>query len=199
LTEDGWLRTGDVGRWNKNGSLSIIDRKKNILKLSQGEYVPVEKVEAVYGKSAVISGIFLYGNSYKSFVVGVVVPAVDYWVKYFHQHNWWTESARIGDEQFPAAFASVWKAHEVELKQVLVAGLRQQEKDIGSPFERAKDWIVEYRVDKDGSAWTPANGLMTPTFKVRRPQMVKWYIAQLKQLYASNGEPAAADEHWPGE
>ena len=146
-----------------------------------------------------ITSIFLYGNSFKSFVVGIVVPAVDYWLKYFQQQQWWTESARIGDEQFPAAFASVWKAHEAELKTTLVGLLRQQEKDIPNVFERAKDWLVEYRVDKDGSAWTPANNLMTPTFKVRRPQMVKYYVGQLKQLYALNGEPAAADEHWPGE
>ena len=153
----------------------------------------------MYGKCAAISSIFLYGNSYKSFLVAIIVPAVDYWVRHFQQHGMWKDGVKIGDEQFPAAFASVWQAHETELKAQLVGMLKQQEKDIPNSFERAKDWLVEYTVDRDGSAWTPVNNLMTPTFKVRRPQMVHHYARQLKQLYAANGEPAMPDERWPGE
>jgi long-chain acyl-CoA synthetase len=56
------LSIGDIGRLNPNGSFSIIDRKKNIFKLSHGEYIAVEKVEQEYARAAIIGQIWVMHN-----------------------------------------------------------------------------------------------------------------------------------------
>ena len=54
---EGWLHTGDVGEWQPNGTLKIIDHKKLIFKLSRGEYVAPDKVEAIYKKSPYVAQV----------------------------------------------------------------------------------------------------------------------------------------------
>jgi len=57
--------TGDIGEWQPDGSLKIIDRKKNIFKLSQGEYVAVENLENIFGLCSAIDAVCIYYSKFR--------------------------------------------------------------------------------------------------------------------------------------
>uniref|UniRef100_A0A673C924 Long-chain-fatty-acid--CoA ligase n=1 Tax=Sphaeramia orbicularis TaxID=375764 RepID=A0A673C924_9TELE len=63
IDEDGWVHTGDIGKWLPNGTLKIVDRKKHIFKLAQGEYIAPEKIENVYIHSDAVAQVFVHGDS----------------------------------------------------------------------------------------------------------------------------------------
>src|SRR4029079_9355630 len=74
---DGYYRTGDVVAELGPDQLRYLDRRNNVLKLSQGEFVTVAKLEADFGDSPLVRQIFVYGNSARSYLLAVVVPTED--------------------------------------------------------------------------------------------------------------------------
>ncbi|DBA03110.1 TPA: hypothetical protein N0F65_003357 [Lagenidium giganteum] len=169
LDADGWLHTGDIGAWNADGTLSIIDRKKNIFKLSQGEYVAPEKIEGVYQQSAFVQQMFVHGDSLQSFLVGVVVPDPDAAKKWQEENGKADVSLAelcANDAEFKAAVAKdmLDKAHMNKL----------------FGFEMVK------KMHLHPEAFTAEQNLVTPTFKLKRPQLQKHFEKQITAMYAQH-------------
>jgi fatty acid CoA ligase FadD9 len=113
---DGYYRTGDVVAEVGPGRLVYVDRRNNVLKLAQGEFVTVAKLEAVFGNSPLIRQIYVYGNSAHPYLLAVVVPT---------------------DEALASNDATV-------LKPLIADSLQNVAKEAGlQSYEVPRDFIVE--------------------------------------------------------
>ncbi|RXH95733.1 hypothetical protein DVH24_008233 [Malus domestica] len=161
---DGWFHTGDVGEWQPDGSLKIIDRKKNIFKLSQGEYVAVENLENIYGLFSDIDAIWVYGNSFESFLVAVVNPnkqAVESWAQ---------QNGISGD------FKSL--CENAKVKEYILGELNKIAKE-----KKLKGFEVIKGVHLDPEPFDMERDLITPTYKKKRPQLLKYYKDLIDNIY----------------
>lgn len=168
LDADGWLHTGDIGAWNEDGTLSIIDRKKNIFKLAQGEYVAPEKIEGVYIKSQYVSQIYVAGHSLESYLVGVVVPDPDV------AASWAAAQGLAGDDASMAALCQ-----NAAFLKVVSDDMEETAKTYKLfRFERVQ------RLHLHPEELTLESNLVTPTFKLKRPQLAKHFKDQIDSMYA---------------
>ena len=178
IDAQGWQHTGDIGRWNADGTLSIIDRKKNIFKLSQGEYVAAEKIEMAVSKSPLVGQVWVYGNSQETCLVCVVVPDFDA----LRSRGGFDAD---GDTE---ALCRIEAVRKLMLSEVTAEATEARLR----PFEVPKAVHVEGRVNALGQGFTVENDTMTPTFKLRRPQLLKMYAAQVDAMYESLRPPPDA-------
>ncbi len=157
---DGWFKTGDVVRVFENGSVKIIDRSKNIFKLSQGEYIAPEKIENIFVLSPAIEQCFIYGDSLKNSCVSVIIPS-EPWAK-----DWARENGVDGDFKTIIQNPNIKKAIEQEIQRLGAENkLSSLEKPKGIHLESDP-----FSVDNDCS---------TPTFKLKRHACAKVYKQQI--------------------
>lgn len=178
---DGWLHSGDVGRWNADGTLTIIDRKKNIFKLSQGEYIAPEKLEARAQSSNFVAQAFIEGNSLKHQLVAVIVPDEDTLVPWAKESgiDFKQKGQGVDDDGNVADwYQALCQADET--KQKIMDELDAAAKEGGlKGFEKVKNIYVEAKpFDAD-------RGLLTPTFKPKRKQLRVYYEKEIESMYAA--------------
>lgn len=168
---DGWFATGDIGRWREDGGLEIIDRKKNLFKLAQGEYISPETLEQEYGKCKSISQIWVYGNSFYPKLVAIVVPEIWFAEKWAKSHGVTFESlSQIAERE--------------DFKGTVLAELLDMNKASNfKGYERIEDIRFETGVNDVGQGFTIEKELLTPTLKLKRPVLKKRYNALLDEMY----------------
>lgn len=161
IDEDGWFHTGDIGEMWDNGCIKIIDRKKNIFKLAQGEYIAPEKLENVYCKSPLVGQIFVYGDSLKAHLVAIVTL----------------------DEEIALPWAQENKIEDVftdeKTKKAILDDLLQKAKE--AKFNGLEK-IKAIHIAKE--PFSIENGLLTPTMKLMRFSAKKQFQEQIDELYA---------------
>lgn len=165
IDSEGWLHSGDIGQiLPGDNSLRIIDRRKNIFKLSQGEYVAPDKLENIYKTAIGLGDIFIYGDSLKSAIVAIINVDPDQLATLS------TESGVSSSDL--TAFCADQKVHDLFTQK-----LNDSHKDAGlKGFERIKKFHIDPIQFID-------NGLVTATFKLKRNVAKEHYKQVVEKLY----------------
>lgn len=175
LTKDGWFHTGDIGEWQPNGTLKIIDRKKNIFKLAQGEYVAVEMIETILIRAKYVMQIFVHGDSLKDYLVAIVVPDAETVLPWARQNGLPEDMATLS--QHP------------RLKKLLYDDLVAT-----ATASKLNGFQMPRQLHIEPVPWSVENQLLTPSMKIKRPSIKSHYQAQIDEMYAKprlDGVPPA--------
>ncbi|GAA5902462.1 uncharacterized protein JCM6883_001417 [Sporobolomyces salmoneus] len=166
---DGWFLTGDIGRWNPDGTLSIIDRKKNLVKLSHGEYIAVESLESKYKSSPLVTNICVHADSNANKPMAIIVP---------------NESAvrKLASDQslHSSANSCEWKelCQDSKVSKAVLQELLSVGKKSGlKPIEMLQCVVLA------PEEWTPQNGFLTAAQKLQRKVILKEFEQEIKEVY----------------
>ncbi|GAA6011180.1 hypothetical protein JCM10207_005529 [Rhodosporidiobolus poonsookiae] len=175
ITEDGWYLTGDIGQLNPDGTYSIIDRKKNLVKLAGGEYIALERLESILKSCSFIMNIMVHADPDANRPMAIVVP---------HEANL-KKRLREDPSLLPDGVTDVDKAdwnedvcRSAKIRKLVLDDLNAVGKKAGlKPLEQLQTVLIS------PEEWTPFNGFLTAAQKLQRKVITKHFEADIKANY----------------
>ncbi|MBC7476088.1 MAG: long-chain fatty acid--CoA ligase [Candidatus Sericytochromatia bacterium] len=157
--QDGWFKTGDVGRWTEDGFLQIIDRKKEILVTSGGKNIPPQNIERMFQDNIYINHFVVYGDG-KKYLTALITINEDDVRKKLNAQN------LSADDLLKS----------VELHNLIEEQVANVNKNLPSYETIKKFWICPEQLKVE-------DNLLTSSLKIRRKAIYEKYREKLEGLY----------------
>jgi len=163
IDKDGWLHTGDTGKFTPEGQLVVTGRLKSIFKTSFGKYVNPQAIESKFTESPFIDNMIVLGENQK-FAAALISPDFTYLKSWCKANNipYTTHKEMV-------LHADVHKRYEEEVKKYNA---------LFGEFEQVKRWQL---VDEE---WTQPNGFLSPTLKIKRNVLEDHYAERIAKLFS---------------
>ncbi|EKM76160.1 hypothetical protein AGABI1DRAFT_115928 [Agaricus bisporus var. burnettii JB137-S8] len=162
FTQGGWMRTGDIGQWNPDGTLSIIDRLKNLIKLECGEYIALERLESVYKACTLVANVCVYALPGAKRPIAIVIP-----------HETHLRHHLGGTTESLEDLCQRSDIRQTVLKECVAVGKKGG--------LRAMEWLEAVVLTAED--WTPENGLVTAAQKIQRTKIAKAFDKEIREAH----------------
>lgn len=162
IDKDGWFHTGDLGEFNEHGSMRITGRLKNLFKTSLGKYINPDIIENKFTESGFFENVVVLGENEK-YAAAIIVPDFSFLKDWCAKHEipYTTNEEMIGVK---------------EVKNRLTAEVQKINSNFGDT-EKVKRF--KFIADE----WSTANGILTPTLKVKRAVILQKYDDMISRMY----------------
>ncbi|KAG5667921.1 hypothetical protein PVAND_015886 [Polypedilum vanderplanki] len=160
-----WFRTGDIGEIHADGSLKIIDRKKDLVKLQHGEYISLGKVESELKTCPFIENICVYADSTKTYCVALVAPA------------------EVGFKNLAESIGITGEFEQLCVNREVIKAATKGLHDYAKKCNLAK-FEVPTMIYLCPDFWTPESGLVTAAFKIKRKEILEKYKSEITRMYS---------------
>lgn len=179
FTDDGWFKTGDIVQMDKSGYFTIVDRKRSIICTSIGKNIAPAKLKGEFQSSECIDQIFFVGDD-KHYITALIVPDFNYFISLYEREGIrYNKSALKWDDSYGVSmcvqvgedFISTYK-----LRQLIEDAVDEANKNLES-FERIKQYTIL------PERFTPENGTMTPSQKLRKEVILQRYRELIEKMY----------------